>query len=229
MALIKLRFVTTDVDANGNVRYYFRRPRQRKIRLRGVPGSEDFMKAYQAALTGSLKAPPRPTSVKAPLGSFRAVCAAYYASPKFRALDDSTKAWQRRALDGIAQDKGDLPIARLEPRPVRQLRDAKAETPAAANTLLKALRALFAWALEYELVPSNPTRDVIAPPMACARPQQPVWLNVARQPTKPWQSQATEPWKKSSATPGRRVRQALRIGQWRSLRGAKPEQPLSQF
>src|SRR4051794_19034533 len=32
--------------------------------------------------------------------------------------------------------------------------------PAAANTLLKALRALFSWAVEAQLVSHNPTRDV---------------------------------------------------------------------
>src|SRR4029079_14301236 len=42
---------------------------------------------------------------------------------------------------------------------VRQLRDAKAEMPEAANSRLKALRALFAWAVEAEHVANNPAKQ----------------------------------------------------------------------
>jgi integrase/recombinase XerD len=158
MAVIKLAYVTADRDANGNVRYYFRRPEQRKIRLRGVPGSTEFMTAYGSALAGNT-APNEERKAAAP-GSFRAVCQAYYASPEFKALDHSTKSWRRRALDGIAERHGDKPIDRVEPGHVYRLRDAKAATPAAANTLLKALKAIFKWALKREFVKQNPAREV---------------------------------------------------------------------
>jgi integrase len=48
----------------------------------------------------------------------------------------------------------------MQPKHVRKLRDEKAETPAAANTRVKALRALFRWAVEAEEAPHDPTRDV---------------------------------------------------------------------
>lgn len=48
----------------------------------------------------------------------------------------------------------------MDARHVRKLRDEKAATPAAANTLLKALRALFRWAVEAEELARDPTRDV---------------------------------------------------------------------
>lgn len=158
MATIKIPYVTTDVDANGNVRYYFRRPGQRKIRLRGNPLSDEFQQAYQAALTGETK--PRDRSTPLQKGSFQALCIAYYGSPKFKRLDESTKNWQRRHLDAIAAKHGDKPVARLEARHIRQWRDEKADTPAAANTMLKALRALFSWGEEYEEVERSPVRGV---------------------------------------------------------------------
>jgi len=49
---IRLAFVVEDVDRHGNVRRYFRRKGQPKIRLRGLPGSTEFMNAYQVALSG---------------------------------------------------------------------------------------------------------------------------------------------------------------------------------
>lgn len=160
MTTIRLKYVTTDVDANGNVRHYFRRPGQRKIRLRGLLGSEEFMQAYQAALAGRLAPSTQPKISPPPKGSFRALCVAYYGSAHFRRLDPGTQSWQRRHLDAIAAEHGDKPVARLEPRHIRKWRDAKSDTPAAANTMLKALRSLFSWGEEYEEVDRNPVRGV---------------------------------------------------------------------
>jgi hypothetical protein len=53
MTLVKFRYITKDRDRHGNVRFYFRRPGKPKIRLPGLPGSEEFLAAYKAALTES--------------------------------------------------------------------------------------------------------------------------------------------------------------------------------
>ncbi|NIX75205.1 site-specific integrase [Microvirga terricola] len=159
MATVKLDYVTTDVDGNGNVRYYFRRAGQRKIRLRGNPLSEEFQTAYRAALAGDLK-PTNEKLMTPPKGSFRALCVAYYGSPKFKRLDEKTKEWQRRHLDAVAAKHGDKPTALLQPRHIRSWRDKRASTPAAANTMLKALSGLFSWGMEYELCDHNPVTSV---------------------------------------------------------------------
>lgn len=52
MASIRLKYVTADRDRHGNVRYYVRLPGREKTRLRGLPGSEEFMSAYQAVIAG---------------------------------------------------------------------------------------------------------------------------------------------------------------------------------
>jgi site-specific recombinase XerD len=57
------------------------------------------------------------------------------------------------------QEHGDKPFI-LKPRHVRKLRDAKAETPEAANALVKALRQVFKWAVEAEHADSNPAKEV---------------------------------------------------------------------
>ena len=51
-------------------------------------------------------------------------------------------------------------IADMQPRHVRKLRDEKAGKPAAARNRLKALQALFRWAVEEELAPHDPTLGV---------------------------------------------------------------------
>jgi hypothetical protein len=53
MAFFKLQYVTKDRDRHGNLRFYFRRPGKPKVRLYGLPGSDEFMIAYRAALAES--------------------------------------------------------------------------------------------------------------------------------------------------------------------------------
>ena len=38
MVTLRLRFVVSDRDRHGNVRYYFRRKGEKKVRLHGFPG-----------------------------------------------------------------------------------------------------------------------------------------------------------------------------------------------
>jgi hypothetical protein len=49
-ARVKLAYVNSFVDRHGRVRYYFRRRGHRNVRLPGLPGSPEFMRAYEAAI-----------------------------------------------------------------------------------------------------------------------------------------------------------------------------------
>src|SRR5262249_2401320 len=120
-------------------------------------GSEQFIVAYHAALSGQNEKKKYRTPAK---GSFSHACLVYYASRTFQVLDKSTQHWRRRSLDEICEKFGNNPIAQMETRHVRKLRDEKSATPGASRTRLKALRALFKWALEEELVSDNPAKKV---------------------------------------------------------------------
>jgi hypothetical protein len=52
MTRIKLPFVQAFADRHGHARYYFRKPGFKRAALPGLPGSAEFMEAYQAALGG---------------------------------------------------------------------------------------------------------------------------------------------------------------------------------
>lgn len=160
MAVIKLPYVVSDVDRHGNVRYYFRRRPEPKVRLPERPGSLAFMEAYR--LAEARKPVPKPASRPHEIkGTFAYACHHYFADKAtFKRLDKSTQSWQRRALEEIAAEHGEKRLAAMQPKHVRKLRDAKAETPAAANTMLKSLRALFEWAKENDLAETDPTKEV---------------------------------------------------------------------
>jgi integrase/recombinase XerD len=156
---VRLKYVSEDVDRHGNVRCYVRVPGKRKVRIRALPGTKDFIDEYQAAVVSAGDISAR-QAAEAKRGSFRNLCIRYYASAAYKALDGSTRDWQRRSLDEIAQEHGAKPVAMMAPRHVRKIRDTKIATPAAANQRVKALRAMFSWANEAEETTVNPTIGV---------------------------------------------------------------------
>jgi len=155
---IRLRYVIEDVDRYGNVRLYFRRKGEKKTRLPGFPGSDEFMAAYRAALSSAKEIKRQYQPVLR--GSFGYVCQRYYASPTFKLLDKSTQTWRRRALDTVCQRDGQKPISLIRPKHIRKLRDELIEKPGAARTRLKALKALFRWAVDSDEVSHDPARDI---------------------------------------------------------------------
>lgn len=155
---IRFKHLVEDRDRHGNIRLYVRLPGRQKVRIRGTFGTDEFLAAYNAAISNHVAAPRQADEAKP--GSFRHLCTRYYASAAYKSLDISTRNWQRRALDEIAQEHGAKPVAMMAPRHVRRIRDAKIETPAAANQRVKALRAMFSWANEAEETTVNPTLGV---------------------------------------------------------------------
>jgi hypothetical protein len=103
MTRIKLKYVNEYRDRHGRVRWYFRR-RGRSTPLPGLPGSIEFMAAYQAALAVVAPPPPSPKHVIA--GSLAAVAAGYLRSADFANLSPSSQRSYRTALKPILTAHG---------------------------------------------------------------------------------------------------------------------------
>jgi hypothetical protein len=108
MTRIRLDYVHEFRDRRGRVRRYFRRPGYKQMPLPGLPGSAEFMEAYQAALAGQTVA--IGTSHTKP-GTVAAVVAAYFASPGFLSLEPITQREYRRILEKFRAEHGDKPGA----------------------------------------------------------------------------------------------------------------------
>src|SRR5215831_14959576 len=145
---LRFRWLVEDVDRYGNIRIYVRVPDRRKVRIRAPFGSAEFLAAYTAAVNDHVSAPLQAREAKP--GSFGWSCLQYYASATFKLLDPATQTWRRRALDAVAEKHAHKPVALMQARHVRDLRNELKDKPGAANQRLKALKALFAWACEDE-------------------------------------------------------------------------------
>lgn len=162
--------LTKDVDRHGNVRWYVRRPGgKRKIRIRETYGTPAFWSVYRDAMAGKIAPSPRPGAgrPKADPTSWRGLLDRYFASAEFKALDARTQKVRRAILERFAlapsktgEPFGALPFGLMKPKHIRAIRDAKAETPGAANGLLKALRQAYAFAVDNDLTDANPAKEV---------------------------------------------------------------------
>ncbi len=161
--------LSRDTDRHGNVRWYVRMSGKPKVRIRGEYGTAAFWSAYRDALAGiqPVRAGARQEKVAPATGSLRALCERYFKSAEFCGLDETTRRVRRSILERLCQETtpsaklhGDLPFRAMQPRHVRGLRDRKMETPGAANSMVKALRQLFTFAVACDLADSNPAKEV---------------------------------------------------------------------
>lgn len=170
------QYLMTDEDRHGNLRYYFRRKGYRKIRLRAPPGSEQFLKEFQAAYDSpvlqktafSTTSSPAPRANAIP-GSLAWLFNEYERlAPTFKVLGHTTKARRRTVMDQICaeagsadggQPVGDRRFDLLRPKAVAVI-CGRCHTPATFNARLKAFREALKFAIGQDLMTANPAKEV---------------------------------------------------------------------
>lgn len=93
-------------------------------------------------------------------GSISALVASYYRSADYSCLADSTKRAVRNILENFRAEHGDKRVAHLEKRHVLKIMADKAETPDAANRLLRLVRTLMAHAVDLGWRRDDPTAGI---------------------------------------------------------------------
>jgi integrase len=142
MAHIKLKYVNAFANRDRKdkcVRYYFRRRGAKAIPLPGVPGSEEFMAAYAAALAclpevaiGASRTLP---------GTINALAVAYYGSDAWQKLATETKKNRRRVIERFRAQHGHKRVALLRHEHIIGML-AAIEGRSAKRRWLKAIRGL---------------------------------------------------------------------------------------
>jgi integrase len=163
----KPKYVRDYKDRNGVYRVEFRRKGHKGWPLRQPIRSPEFWEDYRAASNGEV--PPgvllrdgfHPASIiGAKRETTRWLVQKYKESAAFRELDLRTQRVRGNILDRFCEKYGAWPYAGLNRQAMLKLRDKKAETPEAANGLIKALRQVFKVAMEYGYHDFNPAADV---------------------------------------------------------------------
>jgi integrase len=148
-----------NTDQHGKRRVRFRK-RGFSTYLTGTPWSEDFMRQHAAALDGVKEQANAVGAERTKPGSFNALCVSYYRSPEFRGLKLSTQAARRNIIEKFRLAHGTKPLKGLGRAHISDIIGARADTPEAANNLLKVLRVLLSYAVNQGMIESNPAIGV---------------------------------------------------------------------
>jgi hypothetical protein len=112
MSKIKLDFVQAFVDRHGKPRWYFRRKGHKRVPLPGMPGSPDFMAAYERAIAGAAQSAIGDKHIKP--GTIDDLVARYFASAAFVGLpSEATRATYRGIIEGIRKEHGSKRLSHL--------------------------------------------------------------------------------------------------------------------
>jgi integrase len=141
---------------HGAICWYVRVCKGKRVRLRAVYGTPEFMSEYRLALEGGSK-----TAIsKAPGGSLRWLIETYMATPQWAATAGETRKQFGYQFKRMVESAGDMPVNEITRRHILEGRDRRAAAPSDANKFVKASRKLLAFALERQMINSNPAAEV---------------------------------------------------------------------
>lgn len=146
-------------SARGKTVWYVRKGDGPRTRIRGDYGSEEFMTAYRAAVA-DIDAP-RPAKDGA--GTLAWLLARYRESLAWTALSMATRRQRENIFLHVLETAGTKPYKAITRKAVIDGRERRKDTPSQARNFLDAMRGLFRWALDAELIDVDPTASVANP------------------------------------------------------------------
>lgn len=150
-------YIQKEVTRHGKIVWYFRRGREKRIRLPGVYGSKEFNAAYDAALVGA----PVEQKAQSSRSSLRWLVDQYYQSGRYDLLRPNTQRNHRLLLESVCKTGGELHFRALREQDIRSGMVRRESTPRMAATYVSVMRALFAFAKDSGWVDVNPVSDEI--------------------------------------------------------------------
>jgi integrase len=128
-----------------------------RIRVKGDYGSAEFLANYRAAIAGGQTPQSSP---RAPNGSLAWLIARYQDSPAWARLSEATRSQRANIYKRVCKAAGEIPYATVTQKHIKEGVSDRASTPFAANDFLKAMRALFGWAIKSDFIADDPTTGV---------------------------------------------------------------------
>jgi integrase len=154
MTRIRLDYVHEYRDRHGKLRRYVRRPGSRRVALPGLPGSPEFMQAYQDAMTGPI---PAVRGQRSKPGTLAALAGEFFGSAEFANLRPSSQATYRLALAPVLELDGHRLVRDLPNDKARKIvQEIGANRPAMANLTRAVLRRMFSFAIAVGQRRDNP-------------------------------------------------------------------------
>jgi hypothetical protein len=156
MRMRKPKYTHGFIDRHGKPRFYLRRPGQKKVPLPGLPWSEPFMRAYQAALDADWGK--REIGAKRTIaGTVSAALVAYYQSRAFTDLARLTRQNRRAILERFRAEHGHRPMP-IPANVMQHIIDKK--TPAAQRNFKKAMHGFLKYCRSHGMITNDPLANI---------------------------------------------------------------------
>lgn len=150
-------FVQREVTRHGKTIWYFRRGKEKRIRLPGVFGSPEFNAAYDRAMSGD----PAPVVAKPAKTTLRWLVDRYYESGRFEHLKSNTKRNRRLMLESTCKNGSQMDFREIDPSEIRKGLMRREGTPTMAQTYLTVMKALFEFAVDSGYIEESPVLPTI--------------------------------------------------------------------
>lgn len=153
------RYVSYYLDRHGVRRWRYRQKGHPESQTRELYDSREWWIWYDRAKATT--SPPIGSSRTGP-GTIDALAVDFYASAEWQIMRETTRRTYKGILDRFrdmapsGKRYGSLPVNELQPMHIRKMLDRMADRSAAANNLLKVLRAVLAFAVSRDWRQDNP-------------------------------------------------------------------------
>lgn len=172
-------YLVREVSRHGRVKWYVRidtggdGKRGPRIRIRGEYGSDEFMAAYNAAISGAPIPIAKPGEAR--FGTVEWLINEYRKSSVWKAFSHGTRKQREPILRQMIATAGSDPLQIVTRKSIVAGRDRRSATPRQAAHFMATARSLFGWALEADLMSYDPTAGVKNPTGKKKGTGFPVW------------------------------------------------------
>lgn len=166
------RYVYNERNQSGTNRLYFRRGKGKRTRIEAEYGTDEFDAEYTQLLTDSSA----PRKAVAGVNSLSWLIRQYKQSSAYTGFSEATRRQRDNIFKHVDKSAGHQPYRSITRKTILAGRERRAGTPAQARNFLDAMRGLFRWALESELIAADPTYGIKNP----SRPKGPgfeIWTD----------------------------------------------------
>jgi len=152
------------VTRHGKTVWYVRIGKGSRIRIRAAFGTAEFGAEYRSAVA-ALATRQTPKEGRSSLGTLAWLVERYRETGAWTGLSLATRRQRENILKHVLETAGCQAITLITRASIVAGRDRRAQTPFQARHFLDTMRGLFRWAVEAELVKSDPTLGVSDPTM----------------------------------------------------------------
>lgn len=149
-------YLQKEITRHGKTVWYFRRGKEKRIRIPGIYGSPEFNEAYDAAYQGE----PVERRARAPKTSLRWLIDRYLESGRFSLRSEGTQRVYRSILGDVTKTAGDLNFKNVTKQDIVKGRVRREAKPFAAASYVSLMKVIFGFAVDNGWIETNPAEGI---------------------------------------------------------------------